>query len=146
MLERPDHLLHDANLDESELRARWWNLKGSALWSRVGGSQLRIDAFKKSSALFAKYAPQSDIYPTVLNNLAFEYQAAGDLNASIKTFNHALEVYGAARERDDFNIAGVQLNYGNALHQDGEFRSARAAFEDGERLALKTSGAYHGLY
>jgi tetratricopeptide (TPR) repeat protein len=139
-------LLHQARLDHSALRARWWNLKGSALWDRSDARQERVAAFASAIALFADTAPQDTDYPTALNNRAVEAASAGQWNDAVAFYKRALAVYDSSKERDDAIIGGVKIMYGIALQQIGQFDAAERSYSEAASLALRTSGNQEGIY
>jgi eukaryotic-like serine/threonine-protein kinase len=146
MLERPDRLLHKAGLDHSALRARWWLLTGESLWNRSDARQLRTDAFRRASAMYAEVAPRDPDYPATLNNLAVDANAAGDFANAKNYYERAMQVAAHTDERDDMNIGDMKVNFAITLQHLGEFAAAERAYEEAVQISLQTSGDKSPLY
>ena len=145
-LARADALLHEAHLDESELRAQWWVARERALQAQPNSAAQRREALDRGIALYARYAPTSNYYAAALANAATqrfeaaEYPQAVDLNA------RAIAVEEHIDSRDDMDLAVIYGNYSDALIELGRVAQAEAFYEKAEDLSRRTTGERYGTY
>ncbi|HSE11747.1 MAG TPA: tetratricopeptide repeat protein, partial [Rudaea sp.] len=146
LLDQVDPLLHRAGLDNTELRARWWFVRGDALSDDFSAQAQRMTALKNAVDLYAKIAPDGNGYVDALNAMGNEL--SGQLNdvEAAKYFSRAIEIAERVPDRDD---AGLQPLYGNlasALLYQGDFDGAEKAYARVVELARRTTGENNRHY
>lgn len=141
-----DALLHDAQLDQSALRAEWWLARDRALESTPDSGATRRHAVDQAIALFAKHDPQNKSYPAALANAAMtryldtEYDDAAVLNA------RAISVARSIPDHDDADLALIYSNQGDVLAKLGHFDAAEKSYDSAADLVRRTSGEQYGTY
>lgn len=145
-LDRIDGLLHRAGLDDSELRARWWYIRGDALSADFSRRAERMAALHRAVALYARLTPDGEGYVDALN--AMGSALSGELRdvEAAKYFARAIRIAERAADHDD---AGLQPLYGNlasSLLYQGDFDGAEKAYAKVVELARRTTGEHNRHY
>ena len=145
-LDQIDPLLHRAGLDDSEMRARWWLVRGDALSADFAAKAERTTALQNAVNLYAKVAPDGDSYVDALNAMGSEL--AGQLNdaEAVTYYSRGIAIAERLPERDD---AGLQTLYGNlasSLLYLGDFDGAENAYARILDIARRTTGEHHHKY
>ena len=142
VLTRLDPLIRLAGLDRSRLRARWWLERGVTLNSAPGvqAQAQRLDAFRRSAALFHAVAPEDPAYVTLLSEIGTLYVGTEDLPTAIRYFRQAIEAAARVHDRDDGELQTIYANLGLAQQQSGDYVGADISYTTSEAIAAKTYG------
>ena len=146
ILVQVDSLLRRAGLDNSELRARWWSVRGDALSADFETRAERVTALQNAVDLYAKIAPDGDGYVGALNEMGSELSGQMNDVEAAKYFARAIQIAEKAPERND---AGLQQLYGNlatSLLYQGDFDGAEKAYARVAEVARQTTGEHHHRY
>ena len=146
ILDQVDPLLQRAGLDNTELRARWWSVRGDALSADFETRAERVKALQNAVDLYAKIAPESSGYVGALNEMGNEL--AGQMN-DVEASKYFARAIGIAEKTPDRNDAGLQQLYGNlanTLLYQGDFDGAEKAYARVAEVARQTTGEHHHRY
>lgn len=145
-LDEADRWLDQADLNRSELRARWWLLRGRVLRGTPGASRERIEVFQRSARLYARYAPASSDYPAAEANIALEYLYSADFADAEAQAQKAITLFENLAERNDLSLATTLCTLGLAQQMQGRSDAAAASYRKAAEIAVKTAGKQYGTY
>src|SRR5262249_37662777 len=91
-LDRIDPLIHNAGLDRSIYRARWWYRRGDALVADARTQGAAREALERAAPLFAQFAPQDPGYAVTMQLLCLVQYGAGDYQAADAYIRQAIAI------------------------------------------------------
>jgi tetratricopeptide (TPR) repeat protein len=139
LLEQADPLIRVARLDYSVARARWWKIRGEALFDRPGEVGNVQAALAAAAALFDRVAPANSMYPQVLVDLGSLALDLSQFAPSAAYYRRAVAV-ATANEQSEGVLLLANAGLALALKDLADFNGAAAAFASGTNVALRTYG------
>jgi eukaryotic-like serine/threonine-protein kinase len=146
LLDQVDPLLQHAGLDNTELRAHWWFVRGDALSADFATQGERVAALQNSVSLYAKIAPDGNGYVDALNAMGSELSGQMNDVEAAKYFARAIQIAERVPDRDDSGLQPLYGNLAGALLYQGDFDGAEKAYAKVADLARQTTGEHHHRY
>jgi tetratricopeptide (TPR) repeat protein/tRNA A-37 threonylcarbamoyl transferase component Bud32 len=145
LLAQADTTIHDAGLDRSALRARWWMIRGETLAPDRSRAREAPTSLEKGAELFKAVAPGDPFYADDLLDLGVLSMEGGDFAASARYNREAISVARTSPQAEG-QLLPANQGLAEALKNLGDFTGAAAAYEQGAKLALRTYGTASPKY
>jgi serine/threonine protein kinase len=144
-LDALDASIRDAGLDQSIVRADWWNERGHALYGSSAKLPERIAAYRQAQALYARIAPKDWRNFSTVGNIAGAYYQAGDYDNAQRHFEEALSI-ALNLDVPETELGMFYNNLGRVAGNRGAFADADAAYTRAEQIARRTYGETQPYY
>ncbi|MEA1648561.1 serine/threonine-protein kinase [Nitrospirillum sp. BR 11164] len=137
-----DGEISQAGLDRSEIRAKWWDLKGQELRDVSNNFEASVSAFDKAIALFADVAPRSEGYYSALNNAAGMHLLQGDYQGALALNQRSLAILKDPKTSVVIPRAIVQsyTMIANEQRMLGRISEADSSYQQAAKAALEFTG------
>jgi tetratricopeptide (TPR) repeat protein len=139
-LDALDPKIHEADLDRTPLRARWWLIRGQALLDDSSKIQEQFAALRKAADLLADVAPVDPMRVTVLADLGTVYAHQMDYAPAREFMEKAVAISTEVKNRDDAELAVIFGNLGQISLYLGKFDEADHAYEHATQIIQRTYG------
>jgi serine/threonine-protein kinase len=139
LLAEADPLIRQAHMDRTAIRARWWLMRGEALFGDASKADEAEKSLETAAALFKSVAPRDPRYPDALIDLGSLTLEHYRFSASAQYYRQAAAVAQANPQlQGDLLMANQGLAL--ALRRLGDFAGAATAYERGVEIALRSYG------
>jgi serine/threonine-protein kinase len=143
LLDPLDPLIRGANLDRTVLRARWWLVRGQAMFDDSTKREEQRAAFRAAADLFEQVAPTDPGRVTALADLGTSYQNALEFGPARRYLEQSIAVSATVTGRNDAELATINGNLGQLAYQLGDFATAEQAYARAEEISRRTYGEGH---
>ena len=146
LLDQVDPLIRQAGLDRSAARARWWMIKSNMLFQDTEHQAERESLLLNAVDLYEHTNPADEEYVNALLRLGNFYSSRGDYTRAHEFHLRAETTFARLPQRDDAELAIIELNLAVEAGVLGNFAEADASFERAANLYLQTYGERHYWY
>jgi serine/threonine-protein kinase len=139
LLAEVDPLIRQAHLDRSATRARWWLMRGEALFGDASKADEAAASLETAAAVFKDIAPRDPGFAETLIDLGAMSLEHYRFSESARFYRQVIEV---AQPNPQLQGDLLMANQGLALSLShlGDFAGAAGAFERGAAIAARTYG------
>ncbi len=146
LLGQVDPLIRQAGLDRSPARARWWMIKSNTLFQDAAQQAERESLLLNAVDLYEHTNPADEEYVNALIRLGNIYTSRGDYVRAHEFHLRAKTAAAFLPQRDDAELAIIELNLAVEANALGNLTEADESFERAADMFVQTYGERHYWY
>ena len=146
MLDDIQPLIRRAGLERSVLAARWWLVRGQALFGDTSNVDQQLAALRHAVDLFTHSAPRDPGRVTALADIGATYSNTMNYAAARSYFEQAIAASETVDNRNDGELATINSNLGLIAFNQGDFEAADVAYGRAEEIIRRTYGSSRNIH